>query len=95
MLLHSFDSRAAELYFRNLTTIDPKIVLKFDDETSVRDSALVYVAIANLQMGRRENAVARLVAITKMPDVDKRTKEWVKRILTDIMPPEVTVDLDR
>jgi hypothetical protein len=95
MLLHNFDSRAAELYFRNLTTIDSKIVLKFDDETSVRDSALVYVAVANLQMGRREEAVARLVAITKMPDVDKRTKEWVNRILTDIMPPQVNVDLDQ
>jgi hypothetical protein len=95
MLLHSFDSRAAVSYFQFMTSLDPKIVLKFDNETSVRDSALVYIAIANLQMGQKENAVARLVGITKMPDVNDKTKEWANRILTNITLPGANIDFYR
>jgi hypothetical protein len=85
MLLHRLESRKAAAYFRTLATVDPKIVLKFDNETLVRDSALVYMAIANLQMGRLEKALADLSAIMEMPNVNYRTKEWVNRILTDII----------
>ena len=95
MLLHSRDPRSAESHFRAMTITDPKIVLQFDNETSVREAALVYVAIANLQMNKMYDAILRLSAIMEMPDVSEKTKKWVNQILVDIKPPGVTVDLDQ
>ena len=95
MFLHRQDPRMAAFYFQNLATVDPKIVLKFDNETPVRDSALVYVAIAKLQMGKKKEAINRLRTILQMADTHQQTTKWIQRILAEILPPEVTVDLDK
>lgn len=94
MLLRKQNARLAVSHFQNMVRIDPNILLKFDNKTPVRDSALVYIALAKLQMGHRKEALARLKIITKMPDVHQQTKEWIKTLLGEISPTDVTIEFE-
>ena len=84
MLLHRQNYQQAVRQFMPLTYLDSRKVLEFDGVTPIRDSAMIYSAIAKLEMGNTSRAMRDLFEITQMQDTLIETKSWANRIIQSV-----------
>lgn len=84
LLLHRLKPQEALTEFQELSKVEPQKVLMFDGRSHLRETALVFAAIAKIQMGKNAEARKDLEAVVNMQDVTTSTKQWAEQILNNI-----------
>jgi hypothetical protein len=84
LLLHRLKPQEALTEFQELANLDPQQVSMFDGQSRLRETSLVFVAIAKMQMGKDAEARQDLEAVVNMQDVTTATKQWAEQILNNI-----------
>jgi len=84
LLLHRLQPQEALTEFQELAKVEPQKVLMFDGRSRLRETGLVFVAIAKMQMGKNAEARKDLEAVVNMQDVTTSTKQWAGQILNNI-----------
>ncbi len=87
LLLHRLKPDEALQAFRQLLDLDTAATAAFDGTTRLREAGMVFIAIAKMRAGRRDEARHDLEAVIKTDDVTPATKQWAKQLLQTIPKP--------
>jgi hypothetical protein len=83
-MLHRWDLEAALAEFEALRKTDATARLVFDNQSLVAESAAVFAASTQSQLGRQKEARANLEQIIRQKDVSEQTKTWAKQVLQSV-----------